>query len=423
MKKGTNYCIHCGSPLEKDAKFCSSCGKAILESKPVTAGNISLDSKKGAGISRRQIGVGIITGLVLTAICSPLVLITRGEVMDSLLNPEMRSQQDTTLSSAVPSSGSSQPSATSESQLQPTSEIIPTKAPEFPDIPIVYTSDREAPNYDQCHPEESCFLQVFYNPASLTGQAVNLTGPLGFAATSDPVLSPDRTRVAFTGFVEGAAENHIYIVNTDGTGLRVMTLKGFNHGHPSWSPDGQRLVVMSVPTGENNYHLYLIDVESREARQLTGGEYMDRFPDWSPNGDVIAFHSNRADPNSGTCWPNCRTDVYLVDVITGLISPLSAGEEGLSGGAFAWSPDGTRLAFHSFTSGSWDIYIREVDGTVRQLTSDPGEELFPAWSPDGQFIAYAGYTPAGSDIIVTPADFFDPLNYTGGPAFDLQPDW
>lgn len=406
------YCKHCGKPLESDSSFCRNCGKPVSREDALPEGPAGKEPKSRG---RKPILTGLIAGLILTAICSPLVLIGRGMVLDSDLNPANRGpgeesswQPSPELEAADPAD----PPAAEASQ--------PAAPPVFPDAPMVFASDRGAPNYDQCHPEKSCVLQVFYTPAALTGTPVNLTGPLGFAAASEPVLSPDGTRVAFTGFVEGAAENHIYVVNTDGSGLRVMTLVGFNHGHPSWSPDGNSLVVMSSPTGENSYHLYTIDVESRQASQLTSGTFMDRFPDWAPDGSRIAFHSNRADPNPAACWPNCKTGLFVVDLQSGQIQPLG-GE--ISGGGYAWSPDGTRIAFHASANGSWDIYIREADGAVRQLTSDPGEEVFPSWSPDGLFIAYAGDTPAGKDILVTPADFFDPLNYTASPAFDHYPDW
>jgi hypothetical protein len=324
--------------------------------------------------------------------------------------------------------GEDSPSPAQETEEPPSSRAESSEGPPatplpWPNSPMVFASDQSAPNYDQCHQENSCFLQVFYNPAPLDQRAGDLTGPLGFVAASDPSLSPDGKSVAFTGFVEGASENHIYIVNTDGSGLRVMTLKGFNHGHPSWSPDGKYLVVMSRKTEETNYHLYIINVESREASQLTSGPYMDRFPDWSPDGNQIAFHSNRADSNPETCWPDCLTSVYLVKVDSGELNPLGSQGKPIKGSGFAWSPDGTRLAYHSNQAGSYDIYITDLDGSIQRLTDSTGNEIFPSWSPDGNFITYSGDTSTGKDIVVTPVDNYDPTYYTGKASFDTQPDW
>jgi len=50
----------------------------------------------------------------------------------------------------------------------------------------------------------------------------------------------------------------------------------------------------------------------------------------------------------------------------------------------AWSPDGTKLAFHGRRPGDgdgWDIYTINADGSgVTRLTLTPDAESQPAWS-------------------------------------------
>jgi Tol biopolymer transport system component len=54
----------------------------------------------------------------------------------------------------------------------------------------------------------------------------------------------------------------------------------------------------------------------------------------------------------------------------------------------AWSPDGTRIAFLSDRSGSTQIWLIELHGEARQLTSFPHDVFAPpVWSPDGQHLA------------------------------------
>ena len=58
-------------------------------------------------------------------------------------------------------------------------------------------------------------------------------------------------------------------------------------------------------------------------------------------------------------------------------------------GAPDWSPDGTRIAFHSTRSGNYDIYVMNADGSdVRRLTSNSVNDVCPAWSPDGSKVAF-----------------------------------
>jgi dipeptidyl aminopeptidase/acylaminoacyl peptidase len=53
------------------------------------------------------------------------------------------------------------------------------------------------------------------------------------------------------------------------------------------------------------------------------------------------------------------------------------------------SLDGTELAYHSWKTGSRDIFITKLDGgTPQQLTATPSQEAYPSWSPDGRTLAY-----------------------------------
>ena len=53
------------------------------------------------------------------------------------------------------------------------------------------------------------------------------------------------------------------------------------------------------------------------------------------------------------------------------------------------SPDGKEVAFHSWRTGSRDIYVQPLDGRpLQHVTSTPAQELIPSWSPDGLTIAY-----------------------------------
>jgi len=70
-------------------------------------------------------------------------------------------------------------------------------------------------------------------------------------------------------------------------------------------------------------------------------------------------------------------------------------------GEFAWSPDGTRIAFTAqrdpdlISSETADIYVVTVNGgKIKKIVNTPGPDRNPKWSPDGKQIAFE--TAAGS---------------------------
>ncbi len=52
-----------------------------------------------------------------------------------------------------------------------------------------------------------------------------------------------------------------------------------------------------------------------------------------------------------------------------------------------WSPDGSKVAFHSDLHGSNDIYVIGRDGSdLRRVTDHPGQDTDPDWMPDGRLV-------------------------------------
>jgi Tol biopolymer transport system component/DNA-binding winged helix-turn-helix (wHTH) protein len=67
----------------------------------------------------------------------------------------------------------------------------------------------------------------------------------------------------------------------------------------------------------------------------------------------------------------------------------------------AISPDGERIAYSADRGHGFEIVVRDLDGSGReiQLTADGQQNIQPAWSPDGQWIAYFSYLRGGIWIV------------------------
>ncbi len=141
---------------------------------------------------------------------------------------------------------------------------------------------------------------------------------------------------------------------------------------------------------------------------------------WSPDGKQLAFSVHNV---NGTHYrPIGGRAVFVIDTDgNGLrrVTPWRLNAGGL--GELDWSPDGSRILFHSIAQFSddpylstGDLYAIRPDGTgLRRLTHFPagtGVQL-GSYSPDGTQIVFAttndattGYRTAFPDVFVMRAD-------------------
>jgi len=111
----------------------------------------------------------------------------------------------------------------------------------------------------------------------------------------------------------------------------------------------------------------------------------DWYPHFSPDGRRFAFQSGRGGGGKGD-------EIWLVSVNGSNLMQLTHGP-GTSQGSPRWSPDGQRIAFDSEgEDGQIDIWTIDADGgSLRRLTSDPGDEARASWSRDGRFVYFTGW--------------------------------
>ena len=89
----------------------------------------------------------------------------------------------------------------------------------------------------------------------------------------------------------------------------------------------------------------------------------------------------------------------------------------------SWSPDGKRVVMirQNQSSGDYDIWVANADGTgLRQVTSGGGE-LDPAWAPDGHTIVFLGPDALYTVNVDNPSDM--PHKISGTDASSFTPAW
>jgi Tol biopolymer transport system component len=122
---------------------------------------------------------------------------------------------------------------------------------------------------------------------------------------SDPQMSRDGSRIVFKSTDPRDADAiHIFIMNSDGRGVRQLTRGDYADEDPAFSPDGrtiafERMYGMSSHRGQNANDYYFkegivsLDLATGRERRLTAPDPCGKnelwLPTWSPDGEFIMF--------------------------------------------------------------------------------------------------------------------------------------
>ncbi|MFZ1414112.1 MAG: hypothetical protein WAS73_05975 [Defluviicoccus sp.] len=285
--------------------------------------------------------------------------------------------------------------------------------------------------------------------------STDVNGAQGNAASSQPVFSPDGTKVAFGSYASNLVAGDSngkgdVFVKTLATGVieRVSTAADGTQGNgslyvislPVFSPDGSKVAFESdasnLVAGDTNSNgdIFVKNLATgaieRVSADVSGaqGNSNSIHPVFSPDGSKVAFQSWASNLVAGDT--NNRIDIFVKNLATGAISLVSTAADGTqgTGGDFGslrprFSPDGTKVAFHSDasnlvagdTNGVADAFVKTLaTGAIERVSTAAngvqgnGWSVFSDFSPDGTKVVIdssasnlvAGDTNGTGDIFV-----------------------
>ena len=218
-----------------------------------------------------------------------------------------------------------------------------------------------------------------------------------------PNQSKSGGKIAFHSNRDG--EFGIYLINSDGTGLRKISGSPSGDFNPSFSPDGKRVAF------ERGGDIWVMEADGSNQVNLTNTPSIrEECPSFSGDGKKVAFGSDEGG----------RMGVYIINLDGTGRKRLTDIDSDASCPSF--SGDGRWIAYNTDRDGTMEIYIMKTDGSGKiRLTANSGNNMDPAFSFDSKRIAFSSNREGRLGIYLMNRDGSDQRRLTRGQLHDIQP--
>ena len=246
-------------------------------------------------------------------------------------------------------------------------------------------------------------------------QITNVSDPE--IASRFPDWSPGGSEVVFVR-EDAHGIGDLYVVEVASSDLRRLTSDPARYKNPAWSLGGD-WIAFERAHGED-WHLYLMRPDGSDLRRIEGNNLYQ--PSWSPGGHHLAVVTGDEVEYYGAVLDFSSSEVRRVT------------PEGMSVGSVKYSPDGSRIAFDALIDDNFDLFLVGEDGAnLQRLTESAAIDARPEWSPDGTKLLFhttrdfeSGHAdPRWDDFELYLLDLATRQveRLTENEVFDAHPDW
>ena len=197
-----------------------------------------------------------------------------------------------------------------------------------------------------------------------------------------PTWSRDGTRVAFVGLSSDGeqTESELIVANVDDNSAEALYTSESEHPiFLNWSPDDEDIAFISTNVTGQSILLQNVPAQGGERTILDAGS--PYYWSWAPDGSAMIVHAGGAE----TSVPR---HISFLDVESATVTEQAWDATPGVFQAPAWSPDGSRIVLARVTDGENQVIVTDSAGQNPQEIGTYSEKTAFAWSGDGTRLAY-----------------------------------
>ncbi len=195
--------------------------------------------------------------------------------------------------------------------------------------------------------------------------------------------------------------------------LHQLTSGGQN-AESYWSPDGKRLVFQSTRDGHECDQIYIMNADGSGVRMVSTGKGRTTCGYFLADNRHIVYASTHeggaacpppADRSQGYVWPVYETyDNYLATDDGVIVKKLTNAKGYDAEATVNWKTG--RIVYTSMASGDLDLWSMKTDGSDKQrITKLPGYDGGGVYSPDGRKLVWRAKHPDTAESLGIYKDF------------------